>query len=58
MPAIRRLCSQCRMQMLLVRILPDRLGYEKRTYARPWCPRQEVTEVCCVNETVTRLAAK
>ena len=38
-------CPECGAQMLLVRILPDRPGYEKRTYACPWCPQQEVTEV-------------
>jgi hypothetical protein len=51
-------CPECGAQMLLVRILPDRPGYEKRTSACPWCPQQEVTEVCCVNEMVARLAAK
>jgi predicted RNA-binding Zn-ribbon protein involved in translation (DUF1610 family) len=38
-------CPECGTQMLLVRILPARPGYEKRTYACPWCPQQEVTEV-------------
>jgi hypothetical protein len=50
-------CSQCGTQMLLVKIIPDRPGYEQRTYKCSWCP-QEMTEVCCVNEHTTRLAAK
>jgi hypothetical protein len=51
-------CPECGARMLLIRVLPDRPGYEKRTYACPWCPKQEMTEVYCVNEMVTRLAAK
>jgi hypothetical protein len=35
--------------MLLVRISPDRLGYEQRIYGFRWCPH-EMTEVSCVNE--------
>jgi hypothetical protein len=58
MTAILRFCSQCGTQMLLVRILPDRPGYENRTYACPWCPQQEMTEVCCINESTVRLIAK
>jgi hypothetical protein len=50
-------CSECGAQMLLVKIFPDRPGYEQRTYACPWCPHQ-MTEVCCVNEHTTRLIAK
>jgi hypothetical protein len=58
MSALPTACPEWRCQMLLVRILPDRPGYEKRTHACPWCSPQEVTEVYCVNEMVTRLAAK
>jgi hypothetical protein len=43
--------------MLLVRIFPDKPGYEQRTYKCPWCPHQ-MTEFCCVNELATRLMAK
>jgi hypothetical protein len=50
-------CSQCAMRLLLVRISPDKLGYERRVYKCPWCPH-ETTEVCCVNELATRLMAK
>jgi hypothetical protein len=50
-------CSQCSMQMLLVKIIPDRPGYEQRMYKCPWCPNQ-ITEVCCVNEHAARLMAK
>jgi hypothetical protein len=49
-------CSQCATRMLLVRISPDRPGYERRTYECPWCPR-EMTEVFCVNELAARLMA-
>ena len=53
----RSSCSQCGTQMLLVKIIPDRPGYEQRTYKCSWCPHQ-MAEVCCVNEHTTRLAAK
>jgi hypothetical protein len=33
---VRPSCPQCGTQMLLVRILPDRPGYEQRTYECPW----------------------
>jgi hypothetical protein len=47
-------CSQCATRMLLVRISPDRPGYERRTYECPWCPR-EMTEVFRVNELAAGL---
>ena len=53
----RSYCSLCSMQMLLVKIIIDRPGYEQRTFKCPWCPHH-MTEVCCVNEHPTRLAAK
>ena len=50
-------CSECGTTTLLVKIIPDRPGYEQRTYKCSWCP-QQMTEVCCVNEHITRLMAK
>jgi DNA-directed RNA polymerase subunit RPC12/RpoP len=50
-------CSECGAQMLLVKIFPDRPGYEQRTYKCPWCPHR-MTDVSCVNELTTRLMAK
>jgi hypothetical protein len=50
-------CFVCDSPTLLVRICPDRLGYEQRTYKCAWCPH-EMTKVRCVNELTTRLMAK
>jgi|SRR6516165_6309750 len=37
-------CPQCGTRMLLIRILPERRGYESRTYECPRC-EYEITEV-------------
>jgi len=50
-------CFVCESPTLLVRICPDSLGYERRTYTCPWCPH-EMTEVRCVSEITTRLMAR
>jgi hypothetical protein len=50
-------CFVCGTQTLLVRISPDKPGYDQRTYECPWCPHK-MTEICCVNEVATRLMAK
>ena len=57
MSAAGPFCSQCGTHMLLVRVLPDRPGYEKQTYKCSWCP-EEMTQVCCINESALRLMAK
>jgi hypothetical protein len=43
--------------MLLVRISPDKVGYEQRVYECPWCPH-EIAKVFCLNELATRMMAK
>jgi hypothetical protein len=57
MSAAGPFCSQCGTHMLLVRVLPDRPGYEKQTYKCSWCP-EEMTQVCRINESALRLMAK
>jgi DNA-directed RNA polymerase subunit RPC12/RpoP len=37
-------CPKCGIRMLLVRIFPDRPGYDQRTYECPRC-EHEVTEI-------------
>ena len=44
-------CSQCGMQMLIVRNSREWPSYALRTYACPWCP-QKVSEVVRVAPVV------
>ena len=37
-------CPKCGTRMLLIRIFPDRPGYDQRTYDCPRC-EHEVTEI-------------
>ena len=37
-------CPKCDTRMLLIRIFPDRPGYDQRTYECPRC-EHEVTEI-------------
>jgi transposase len=41
---VRPSCSACGMRMSLVRIFPDKPGYDQRTYECPRC-EHEVTEI-------------
>jgi len=41
---VRPKCSRCGTRMSLVRIFPDKPGYDQRTYECPRC-EHEVTEI-------------
>jgi transposase len=48
---VRPTCSRCGGRMWLVRIFPDKPGYDQRTYECPRCD-YEITEVVQVKEAV------
>jgi DNA-directed RNA polymerase subunit M/transcription elongation factor TFIIS len=43
-------CPKCGTRMVLVRIFPDRPGYDQRTYECPRC-EHEITEVAQFGKT-------